>query len=112
MQTLKKRAEFRRVLKGRKWVTQAFILQGLRREGETGPPRFGFTISSKAVAKEIGGQRSRGTAVDRNRARRRLKEAVRLTFPAHAKADFDYVITGRSAALTRNFEDLLADMRL
>ena len=54
----------------------------------------------------------RGKAVDRNRARRRLREAVRLTFVAHAETGFDYVIIGRASALTRNFADLLADMRL
>jgi ribonuclease P protein component len=112
METLKTRAEFQRVLKGRKWVTPAFILQGAPRNNDLQVPRFGFTVSSKAVARERAGSKKRGTAVDRNRARRRLKEAVRLTFPSNAKADFDYVIIGRSAAMARNFEDLLADMRL
>lgn len=113
MNTLKKRAEFQRVHKGRKWVTPAFILQGLAREsGADLSPRFGFTVSSKAVAKEAAGGKKRGMAVDRNRARRRLKEAVRLTFVSSAKPDYDYVIIGRAAALTRKFSQLLADMRL
>ncbi len=111
MQTLKSRAEYQRVQKGRKWVTPAFILQGIAREAGTDGPRFGFTVSSKAVAKESAGTKKRGIAVDRNRARRRLKEAARLTFPESARLDFDYVIIGRAAALTRNFESLLADMR-
>ncbi len=113
MQTLKTRAEFQRVQKGKKWVTPAFILQGLAREGgDENAPRFGFTVSSKAVARESAGAKKRGMAVDRNRARRRLKETVRLTFPAHAKPGFDYAIIGRAAALTRNFESLLADMKI
>ena len=113
METLKTRAEFQRVQKGRKWVTPAFILQGLpRSSGEAASPRFGFTVSSKSVAKDSEGGKRRGKAVDRNRARRRLKEAVRLTFGEHAKPQFDYVIIGRASALTRNFADLLADMRL
>jgi ribonuclease P protein component len=37
---------------------------------------------------------------------------VRLTSVAHAEAGFDYVIIGRASALTRNFADLLVDMRL
>jgi ribonuclease P protein component len=111
MDTLKTRAEFQRVHKGRKWVTQAFILQGLARTAE-GAPRFGFTVSSKAVAKEGAAGKKRGKAVDRNRARRRLKEAVRLTCEENARAGFDYVVIGRASALTRNFMDLLADMRL
>ena len=113
MQTLKNRAEFQRVRKGRKWVTPAFILQGLPRAGgEEEAPRFGFTVSSKAVVKEGGAAKKRGMAVDRNRARRRLKEVVRLTFPAHAKPGFDYAIIGRTAALTRDFAALRADMEL
>ena len=113
METLKTRTEFQRVKHGRKWVAPAFILQGLpRKAGDGRAPRFGFTVSSKSVEKESSGIKRRGKAVDRNRARRRLKEAVRLTFPAHANAQFDYVIIGRASALTRNFADLLADMRL
>jgi len=112
METLKTRAEFKRVHKGRKWVTPAFIMQGLARaDGDF--PRFGFTVSSKSVAVEgEGGGKKRGKAVDRNRARRRLKEAVRLTFAESARKNLDYVIIGRACALTRKFEDLLADMRL
>jgi ribonuclease P protein component len=113
VETLKSRAEFQRAQKGRKWVTPAFILQGLQRaDGDVRSPRFGFTVSGKTVAKESGGAKKRGMAVDRNRARRRLKEAVRLSLAAHAEAGFDYVIIGRAAALTRNFTALLADMQI
>jgi ribonuclease P protein component len=113
METLKTRPEFQRVQKGRKWVAPGFILQGLSRPSEKADgPRFGFAVSSKSVARESPGGKRRGKAIDRNRARRRLKEAVRLTFAAHAAAGFDYVIIGRASALTRNFADLLADMRL
>ena len=43
METLKTRAEFQRVRKGRKWVAPAFILQGLARaSGEANGPRFRF----------------------------------------------------------------------
>jgi ribonuclease P protein component len=113
MQTLKTRAEFQRVQKGKKWVTPAFILQGLARaQGDDSRPRFGFTVSGKSVARESAGAKKRGLAIDRNRARRRLKEAVRLTYPAHAEPGFDYAIIGRAAALTRNFESLLADMEM
>jgi ribonuclease P protein component len=112
MKTLKTRSEFVRVQKGRKWVTPAFILQGAPRAAESGAnPRFGFAVSSKSVAKHHVSAKKRGTAVDRNRARRRLKEAVRLISPSHATEGFDYVVIGRAAALTRNFDDLLADMR-
>ena len=114
MQTLKIRAEFQRVQKGRKWVTPAFIMHGLPQAAhlQAGAPRFGFTVSSKAVAKERAGAKKRGKAVDRNRARRRLKEAVRLVFHDNARPEFDYVIIGRASALARKFDELLADMRV
>jgi ribonuclease P protein component len=113
VETLKSRTEFQRVQKGRKWVTPAFILQGLARSGDDKEPaRFGFTVSSRTVAKESPGTKKRGMAVDRNRARRRLKEAVRLTWGQNASEGFDYVIIGRAAALTRNFAHLLADMEI
>ncbi len=113
METLKTRSEFQRVRHGRKWVTPAFILQGFARAPTDGAaPRFGFTVSSKSVAQEGAAGKRRGKAVDRNRARRRLKEAVRLTFIPNANPGFDYVIIGRASALTRNFVDLLADVRL
>lgn len=114
MRTLKTRAEFQRIQRGRKWVTPAFILQGAPRDNPANgsEPRFGFTVSGKAVSKEKAGTKKRGTAVDRNRARRRLKEAVRVSLDAYARADYDYVIIGRAVALTRKFDELLADMRL
>lgn len=94
-------------------MTPAFILHGLpRASAEEEAPRFGFTVSSKAVAKHAPAAKKRGMAVDRNRARRRLKEAVRLTFEAHSKRGFDYTVIGRAAALTRNFAQLLADMEI
>lgn len=116
METIKKRRDFLRVQRGPKWVTPAFVLQALPREqtvpsSRSEPPRFGFTVSSRSVATERDGQRRRGTAVARNRARRRLKEAVRLIGPEAAQPGFDYVIIGRPLALTRNFAQLLDDLR-
>jgi len=119
VQTLKKRADYLRVQSGPKWVTPAFILQGRLRDapGEAtaaagDAPRFGFTVSSRSVSQDREGARKRGTAVDRNRARRRLKEAVRLIAPECADPRMDYVVIGRAPALRRNFDELLADMRL
>lgn len=114
MQTLKTRTEFQRVRAGRKWAASAFVLQGLARASDAGAgPRFGFAVGSKALAEGAGpGPRKRPGAVIRNRARRRLKEAVRLTAPLCARADFDYVVIGRREALHQSFADLLEDMQL
>ena len=111
--TLKIRSQFQRVQAGSKWVAKAFVLQGLaRRDGTEGGPRFGFTVSSRALmAPAEGGVKKRPGAVMRNRARRRLKEAVRLAAPDYARGDFDYVVIGRREALHQSFADLLEDMQ-
>jgi ribonuclease P protein component len=106
--TLKNRAEFGRVRGGRKWGSDAFLLEAKARIAPTGPagsstapkgPRFGFTVTKK-----IGG------AVERNRIRRRLKEAVRAVPAGHAKDGFDYVLVARRAALEIDFRKLQHDL--
>jgi ribonuclease P protein component len=93
------RPDYQRVARGRRWQSEAFTLQAQRREevSYASEPRIGFTATRK-----IGG------AVERNRIRRRLKEAVRLTKSLEARSDHDYVLIARSAALLQRF-DLLCD---
>lgn len=94
---LKKRAEFLEVAgKGRKWTTPGLILQALTRDGAG--CRVGFTASRRV-----------GMAVLRNRARRRLREAVERVLPAHA-APGDYVVIARGQTAARDFSALLADL--
>ena len=95
---LKKRREFLAAAKGHKTARRAFVLEALKRE-DAGPARFGFTVS-KRVAKK---------AVERNRIRRRLKEAVRLAAES-ARPGHDYVLVGRHAALTEPFAELKATL--
>lgn len=63
------------------------------------PFRVGFTAS-----KRVGG------AIARNRAKRRLREAVARVMPGHAKPGHDYVVIARAATLHRKFDDLLQDL--
>jgi len=100
MERLKKRAEFRAVAGGARVTRPGFLLQALKagRSADPRPPRFGFTVTKK-----IGG------AVVRNRIRRRLREAVRLI--GDGEPGTDYVLIGRHAALTLQFERLVADLR-
>ena len=63
------------------------------------PFRVGFTAS-----KRVGG------AIARNRAKRRLREAVARVMPGHAKPGYDYVVIARAATLHRKFDDLLQDL--
>jgi ribonuclease P protein component len=100
---LKRRAEFLRVAgKGRKSVTPGLILQALRRSpgGEPGAIlRVGFTASRKV-----------GIAVERNRARRRLRAAMDRVMPLHAVEGHDYVLVARAETIRRPFAALLSDL--
>ncbi len=65
-----------------------------------GVTRIGYTVTKKI-----------GKAVTRNRIRRRLREAARQVFPAHAAPGFDYVLIARPSAETREFAVLLDDVK-
>jgi ribonuclease P protein component len=98
METLKRRAAFKAVAGGRRVATAGFVLQALAADEPAGP-RFGFTVTKKI-----------GNAVVRNRIRRRLREAARQAENDADKAT-DYVLVGRRAALTLQFERLVTDLR-
>jgi ribonuclease P protein component len=100
---LKTRAEFVHVKGGARFVAPSLILQARRRSADEGGDhhlaRFGFTAT-----KSLGG------AVMRNRARRRLNEAVRLAAPAAAVEGYDYVLIARSGTVQRPFTELIKDL--
>ena len=100
---LKTRPEFLYVKGGTRFTTPSRVLQARRRApispADPHLARFGFTAT-----KSLGG------AVIRNRARRRLKEAVRLTGPSHALEDYDYVLIARGGTVQRPFTDLIKDL--
>ena len=98
---LRRRADFQRVSRGRRKTSAAFTLQAAQQlEGAAEGPRVGFTVTKKT-----------GGSVQRNRIRRRLKEALRAAAPLEARADCDYVLVARREALTREFAALVADLR-
>ena len=99
MERLKKRAEFLAVAGGARASRRGFVLQMRPRGLEAAPARFGFTVTKKP-----------GNSPERNRIRRRLREAVRLAAPDHALAASDYVLVGRRAALSQPFDSLVADL--
>jgi len=77
------------------------VLTQARRRGDgEARVRLGFTATRR-----IGG------AVERNRARRRIKEAVRLVAPGLVVPGCDYVFIARAGAIARSWPALLDDVK-
>src|SRR6202049_693764 len=99
MDRLRQRADFLAVANGARANSAAFVVQSLDRN-DTGPVRVGFTVTKK-----------NGTATERNRIRRRLREVVKRLDGISMRPHRDYVLVGRRAALTRDFATMLDDLR-
>jgi ribonuclease P protein component len=99
MDRLRQRADFLAVANGARINSAAFVVQGLPRDDD-GPIRVGFTVTKK-----------NGTATERNRIRRRLRELVKRLDVISMRPHSDYVLVGRRAALTRDFATMLQDLR-
>src|SRR5215210_6641777 len=89
MDRLRQRADFLAVANGARANSTAFVVQGRRRDDD-GPIRVGFTVTKK-----------NGTATERNRIRRRLRELVKRLDVVTMRPHADYVLVGRRAALNR-----------
>ncbi|ESR26977.1 ribonuclease P protein component [Lutibaculum baratangense] len=94
---LRKRRQFLAAARGERAVTPTLILQAVRREGEE--TCLGFTVSRKV-----------GNAVERNRVKRRLREAARALSPRHAEPERHYVLIGRRDTLTASYDSILQDL--
>ena len=99
MDRLRQRADFLAVANGARANSTAFVVQGRRRDDD-GPIRIGFTVTKK-----------NGTATERNRIRRRLRELVKRLDVIPMRPHHDYVLVGRRAALHRDFTTMLDDLR-
>ena len=98
MDRLRQRADFLAVANGARANSAAFVVQSLGRNDD-GPIRVGFTVTKK-----------HGTATERNRIRRRLRELVKRLDVIAMRPHHDYVVVGRRAALNRNFKAMLDDL--
>jgi len=98
MDRLTRRREFLKAGSAPAWKSPSVIVQAYQR-GDDDPARVGFTVTKKL-----------GNAVRRNRIRRRLKEAVRLTEASRFSAGTDYVFIGRQTAREQPFDELMAEI--
>lgn len=95
------RKDFLKAASARRQGTGSFLLQARDRRDGDALTRIGFTASKKI-----------GNAVARNRARRRMREVARAILPEMGREGWDYVLVARpNATVTRDFSDLLADLR-
>jgi ribonuclease P protein component len=102
LEQLKTRADFLRAQKGRRQHAPGLILETCatpEAQAKPGTLRWGVTASRKV-----------GGAVERNRAKRRLREAGRARLPLCGRPMRDYVLIARTATLTREFSALLEDL--
>lgn len=106
---LRKRPEFIRLRDGARYRTRAFLIQAKARQCaesggneeivERGAARFGFTVTKKT-----------GNAVERNRIRRRLKEALRQVDGKYLASGVDYVLIGNRPALNETMGSMVMEL--
>ena len=100
IERLKKRPDFLACAQGPALARGAVLVQVRARGDDSDLVRAGFTAT-----KRIGG------AVERNRAKRRMREAVRLLLPEHGRPGHDYVFIARGGMTKRPWERLLDDVK-
>jgi ribonuclease P protein component len=99
---LKNRADFLRAARGVRRVWPAVTLEVCATPPQWAKPdrlRVGFTATKKL-----------GMAVERNRAKRRLRAAAAQLLPLYGLPGNDYVLVARKDTLSRPFEGLLSDL--
>ena len=96
--SLRKRTEFLAARRGEKRRGPLFLLEVRdRKDGQA--PRAGYTVTKKV-----------GNAPERNRVRRRLKEAMRVFAASEMMPGHDYVIIARRAVLSAPFATLKTEL--
>jgi ribonuclease P protein component len=99
---MKTRADFVRAAQGLRRRTPSLTLEVCptpEPQAHENAVRFGVTASRKV-----------GGAVQRNRAKRRLRAAAHAVLPLSAVGGNDYVLVAQRDTLTRTFEALVSDL--
>jgi ribonuclease P protein component len=100
IERLKKRPDFLKAAKAPALSRGAVFMQMRARLDDDPLIRVGFTATKKV-----------GGSVERNRAKRRLREAARLLLPLHGRPMYDYVFIARGGTRTREWGRLLDDVK-
>jgi len=102
VERIKRRADFLRAQKFRRQSTPGLTLESCPSPDEMADAaqcRVGFTASRKI-----------GSAVKRNRAKRRLRAAAAAILPLLGRQGRDYVLVAKAATLSRPYAALVADL--
>ena len=103
LHVLKKRSDFLQAARADRLSMPGFNIQARKRSNDECcmGTRVGYTCSKKV-----------GHAVDRNRAKRRLREIARLVLTQFGRPDWDYVLIGRrQTTANRRFDLMCADLK-
>lgn len=101
--TIKKRRDFLKIAsKGKSFIRPCYILQFLPKENITNnniSRLVGYTASKKV-----------GKAVNRNKAKRRMRALAQKLIKDNASPNYAYVIIARKAILEESFDNLKQDL--
>tara|TARA_B100000963_G_scaffold83131_1_gene70827 strand:+ start:152 stop:520 length:369 start_codon:yes stop_codon:yes gene_type:complete len=93
-----KRSDYVKASKGQYIKTSSLFLQKVIRNDKKSP-RYGVTASKKI-----------GIAVERNRAKRRIRHAIKEVLPKYAKNGYDYVIVATIKTNKVSWKTVLNDL--
>lgn len=93
-----KRSDYVKASRGRYIKTSSLFLQKVKRDDKK-IPRYGVTASKKI-----------GIAVERNRAKRRIRHAIKEVLPKYGKNGYDYVIVATTKTNKVSWKTVLNDL--
>ena len=93
-----KRSDYVKASRGRYIKTSSLFLQKVKRDDKK-IPRYGITASKKI-----------GIAVERNRAKRRIRHAIKEVLPKYGKNGYDYVIVATIKTNKVSWKTVLNDL--
>ena len=93
-----KRSDYVKAARGRYIKTSSLFLQKVKRDDKK-IPRYGVTASKKI-----------GKAVERNKAKRRIRHAIKEVLPKYGKNGYDYVVVATTKTNKVSWKTVLNDL--